>query len=131
MKKIILISIFFCLIISTFSTIGLSYDLTEVSKEYDSNNNNIPDSQLGDEPVSKQLIIGRIRDLETYDDTFFGDVTLFTVVRGIAIQSYRYNESKAFGFVVIKELPMFYILDTYQFKGILRDNFIFGVWELI
>ncbi len=86
---------------------------------------------IDNEPISKQFLIGRIKDLDSYYHPWFGNVTSFTIVRAISIQIFRDNESRVFGLISIKEMPIMYLMDHYQFQGILRNRFICGVWEVI
>ena len=86
---------------------------------------------IGNEPISKQFLIGRIKDLDSYYHPWFGNVTSFTIVRAIAIQIFKDNESRVFGSILIKEMPVMYVMDQYQFKGILKNRFICGIWEVI
>lgn len=85
---------------------------------------------VGANPIAKIILIGRIKDLTFEEDPFFGNWTYFTAVRVTGISIYRYGGSRAIGLFRYKNMPLGFPMDYYQFRGILRNRFICGVFKI-
>ena len=74
-------------------------------------------------------LMGRIEPLDY--DAVFENYTYFFAVRVRGIQIYWYDGSHAIELFQYRNIPVFFHNDYYQFRGILEDRFICGVFEFI
>ena len=87
---------------------------------------------LANEPVLKYFFIGRIRNLDLDYEYNSSNYTAFTAVRVLEIGMYRYGYlSRFFGVTHYRNTRISIPNEYFQFRGILRDRFICGVFQYI
>ena len=83
-------------------------------------------------PVYRYFLIGRITDLSLHYEYESVNYTTFTTVRVFGLEVQRYNiVSRAIGISHYRNMPISFPEDMFQFRGVLRNNFISGMFDYI
>ena len=126
-KKTINSGITLCILLlgSILPVAGGQIDSTMITDTCDTNIDS-----LAAGPVHKYILIGRIKDLDLNYEFNSTNYTVFTAVRTLEIEIYRYGPySRFFGVAHYRNAAISFPNEYFQFRGILRDRFICGVFE--
>jgi len=115
------------LICNLIPLVGGQYNI-EYAKESNDFDIEVPSNNY----ISRIYMVGRISDLAIDEEYEFGNFTSFTMIRIFAIHIYRFSlVSRGFEIGHYRYIPIYFETGKFEFRGILRNNFVCGIFDLI